>query len=99
MRTTERMIELDIAEPREALVTRFFAATAHVKSVWRAIRNRRAANRLADLDDFQLTDIGLCRFDVERILKSSGIADDPSQLLSRSARNRARRALHGLTVD
>lgn len=99
MRTTERMIELDIAEPREALVTRFLAATAHVKSVWRAIRNRRAANRLADLDDFQLRDIGLCRFDVEQILKASGIADDPSQLLSRSARNRSRRALHGLTVD
>ena len=99
MRTTERMIDLDIAEPREALITRLLAATAHVKSVWRAIRNRRAANRLADLDDFQLTDIGLTRSDVQQILKSSGIADDPSQLLSRSARNRSRRALDGLTVD
>lgn len=99
MRTTERMIELDIAEPRDALIARLVATTARVKSVWRAARNRRAANRLADLDDFQLRDIGLCRSDVEQILRSSGIADDPSQHLSRSARSRSQRALRGLPLD
>lgn len=99
MRTTERMIELDIAEQRLGLLTRLVAATTRVKSVWRAIRNRRAANRLADLDDFQLRDIGLSRSDVEQALKLSGFADDPSQHLSRSARNRSRRALRGLALD
>ena len=99
MRTAERMIELDIAEQRRGLLTRLVAATTRVKSVWRAIRNRRAANRLADFDDFQLRDIGLSRSDVEHALTSSGFADDPSQHLSRSARNRSRRALRGLTLD
>ncbi|PPJ47679.1 DUF1127 domain-containing protein [Rhizobium sp. KAs_5_22] len=99
MRTTERMIELDIAEQRLGLLTRLVAATTRVKSVWRAIRNRRAANRLADLDDFQLRDIGLSRSDVDQALQSSGFADDPSLHLSRSARNRSRRALRGLALD
>lgn len=99
MRTAERMIELDIAEQREGLLTRLVAATTRVKSVWRAIRNRRAANRLADLDDFLLRDIGLSRSDVEQVLKSFGFADDPSQHLSCSARNRSRRALRGLALD
>jgi uncharacterized protein YjiS (DUF1127 family) len=99
MRTTERMIELDIAEQRLGLLTRLVAATTRVKSVWRAIRNRRDANRLADLDDFQLRDIGLSRSDVEQALRSTGFADDPSLHLSRSARNRSRRALRGLTLD
>lgn len=99
MRTAERMIEHDTAEPRQALVTRLLAVTSRVRSVWRAIRNRRAANRLADLDDFQLRDIGLNRSDVEQALKSSGFADDPSPHLSRAARNRSRRALCGLALD
>lgn len=99
MRTAERMIELDIAQQRQGFLTRLAAATTRVKSVWRAVRNRRAANRLADLDDFQLRDIGLSRSDVEQALKSSGFADDPSLHLSRSARNRSRRALRGLALD
>ncbi|MHA7969882.1 DUF1127 domain-containing protein [Rhizobium sp. CAU 1783] len=99
MRTTERMIELDIAEPRQAVFARLTLSLTHFQSVWRAIRNRRAANRLADLDDFQLRDIGLNRSDVEQILRSSGVTDDPSLQLTRSARMRARRSLHGLPID
>jgi len=56
MRTAERMIELDIAEPRLGLRARLVAALTHANSVWRAMRNRHAANRLVDLDDFQLRD-------------------------------------------
>lgn len=99
MRTAERMIELDIAEPRLGLRARLVDAITHANSVWRAMRNRHAANRLVDLDDVQLRDIGLCRTDVEQILKSSGLADDPSRLLSRAARDRSRRALRGLPLD
>ncbi|MCM2403060.1 DUF1127 domain-containing protein [Rhizobium sp. S153] len=99
MSTTERMIELDIASSRQTLVQRLVAVLATMRSVWRAMRNRRAANCLAELDDFQLRDIGLSRSEVNRILGMSGIADDPSQQLSRAARNHARRALQGLPVD
>lgn len=99
MSTTERMIELDIALPRQTPVQRLVAVSATMRSVWRAMRNRRAANCLAELDDFQLRDIGLTRSEVNGILSVSGIADDPSQQLARAARNRARRALQGLPVD
>ncbi len=99
MRTTDRMIELDIAASRPTLARRLAGVVVTIETVWRAIRNRRAANCLADLDDFQLRDIGLSRSELNEILSISGIADDPSQQLARTARNRARRALQGLPVD
>ena len=61
-----------------------------IKSVWRVFLNRMAANRLSDLDDNQLDDIGLSRRDVTTALDRSGVLDDPSLLLSRAARERAR---------
>jgi len=99
MRTTQRMLELDIAVPRPTLTARLLAAWTAGESVWRAMRNRRAANRLADLDDFQLNDIGLSRSDIDGILRISGIADDPSQLLARTARVRSLRALRSEKSD
>ncbi|RCW27367.1 uncharacterized protein DUF1127 [Ciceribacter lividus] len=93
MSTTERMTELDLAVSRPTLAARLAATWQAMKSVLRALRNRRAANRLADLDDALLRDIGLSRADVESILRTSGIADDPSRLLARTARNRATRSL------
>ncbi|GEO85161.1 MULTISPECIES: DUF1127 domain-containing protein [Alphaproteobacteria] len=99
MRTAEQMIELDIAEPRRALMTRLGTALTRINSVWRAVCNRRAANRLADLDDFQLNDIGLRRSDIEQIVGSYGFADDPSQQLMRLSANRSHCALRGLKSD
>ncbi|MCO6177187.1 DUF1127 domain-containing protein [Ciceribacter sp. RN22] len=93
MSTTERMTELDLAVSRPTPAARLAATWQAMKSVLRALRNRRAANRLADLDDALLRDIGLSRADVESILRTSGIADDPSRLLARTARNRATRSL------
>jgi len=93
MSTTERMIELDLAVSRPTLAARLAVTWEATKSVLRALRNRRAANRLAELDDALLRDIGLSRADVESILRTSGIADDPSRLLTRTARHRAVRSL------
>lgn len=95
MRTTERMIELDIPASRPAVTTRLADLWTSVKSVWRAMRNRHVANRLADLDDYLLDDIGLTRSDIERILRDTGIADDPSQQLTWAALKRTRYLLAG----
>lgn len=61
-----------------------------IKSAWRALRNRVATNRLSDFDDRMLDDIGLSRRDVVAALDQSGALDDPSLLLARAARERAR---------
>ncbi len=64
--------------------------TQGVKSVWRTLSNRIKANAIHELDDYQLDDIGLTRHDVTVALDRSGVLDDPSLLLSRAARERAR---------
>ncbi len=61
-----------------------------IKSAWRAIRNRIATGPLSELDDHMLDDIGLSRRDVVVALDRSGALDDPSLLLARAARTRAR---------
>jgi uncharacterized protein YjiS (DUF1127 family) len=52
------------------------------RAAWRAWRNRRAAWRLARLDDRLLADIGLTRGDVERAL-SLPFWEDPTRQLHR----------------
>lgn len=88
MRTTQ-MIELDLVQ--EQCATRGFASVtlALTSSVWRVVRNRWAANRLHDLDDRQLEDIGLTRHDVESATHGSGLFDDPAALLAETVRRRA----------
>ena len=66
------------------------AVFPRIKSAWRAIRNRIAAYPLSELDDHMLDDIGLSRRDVVIALDRSGALDDPSLLLARAARERAR---------
>jgi len=60
-----------------------------VQSVWRALQNRTASNRLYELDDRQLDDIGITRFDVVTAMERSSVWDDPSLHLTRAARERA----------
>jgi uncharacterized protein YjiS (DUF1127 family) len=69
---------------------RLSAVMVRTISVWRALRNRVASNRLHDLDDRQLDDIGITRSDLVTALERSGVLDDPSLLLSGAARERAR---------
>lgn len=44
---------------------------------------RRSLVRLADLEDWQLDDIGVTRAEVERVLGEAGIHRDPPQLFER----------------
>lgn len=88
MRTTERTNRIAIARPTAAGRTNVLWAM--LVSVYRAIRNRVEFNRLQDLDDHQLLDIGLTRSDVRQAATST-FFEDPFLELRTTARNRARR--------
>lgn len=90
MSTTDCGAELDLVHERRGTEGRLAIVMLATKSVWRAFRNRLASNRLHDLDDRQLDDIGITRHDVVKALNHSGALDDPSLLLSRAARERSR---------
>ncbi|KGD86181.1 MULTISPECIES: DUF1127 domain-containing protein [Rhizobium/Agrobacterium group] len=90
MSTTKYGTELDLVCEQRIPEGRLAIAMLRVQSVWRAFRNRLASNCLHDLDDRQLNDIGLTRHDVVMALDRSGSLEDPSLLLTRAARERAR---------
>ncbi|MDE1159632.1 MAG: hypothetical protein PW791_15420 [Neorhizobium sp.] len=92
MSTTEYGMKNTAAEMPVSAGNRRFTRTLTrgVKSVWRTLSNRIKANAVYELDDYQLDDIGLTRRDVTAALDRSGLLDDPSLLLSRAARERAR---------
>ena len=90
MSTTDCGTEIEILREQHGPEGRLALVMLRTKSVWRAFRNRLASNRLYDLDDRQLHDIGITRHDVVKALNQSGALDDPSLLLSRAARERAR---------
>lgn len=90
MSTTTYGTEIDHSHAAPATADRLSGVMVRAKSVWRAIRNRLASNRLYDLDDSQLEDIGLTRNDVARALHGSRALEDPSLLLTNAARQRAR---------
>ena len=73
------------AEPRA------FAARARkvVSSLWRAFRNRRAFERLGEMSDAELADVGLTRAD---LLSASDprFGDDPTARLGALAGERIR---------
>ena len=88
MRTTERMITRELSGMPK-IETRLFAGLkAFGKSVQRALRNRVAMNKLNELEDYQLLDIGLTRYDVEVAVNQSKLHEDPFALLPRKLRQR-----------
>jgi len=89
MSTTDCGTELDLVHERRGPEGRLAIVLMRTKSVWRAFRNRLAANSLYDLDDSQLNDIGITRHDVVIALDRSGLLDDPSRLLAGAARQRS----------
>ncbi|OLP58059.1 hypothetical protein BJF93_05330 [Xaviernesmea oryzae] len=60
-----------------------------VMALIRLVRNRRTLNRLHDLNDSQLADIGISRRDLS-MAATSAFFEDPTQHLSQAARRRAR---------
>ncbi|MCJ8517648.1 uncharacterized protein YjiS (DUF1127 family) [Pseudorhizobium tarimense] len=86
---TAQIVELDLVQERPAQRGYASVTLALMGYVWRVLRNRWVANRLHDLDDRQLDDIGLTRHDVMKATHGSGLFDDPSALLAESARRRA----------
>jgi len=94
MRTTERTIDLGLAKRRQMLPTRTESFWTALTSVFRVLRNRRDINRLSELDDHQLFDIGLTRLDVDKAMTTSTFFEDPSASVTRLARARARSMQH-----
>ncbi len=99
MRTTHRTLDLDLALSSNARVAHSHGVLVWLRNRVTALRNRLSANSLTDLDDRLLNDVGLSRSDVNKALKETGLADDPSQQLARLARRRAEFALRGRRAD
>ncbi|WP_159946692.1 DUF1127 domain-containing protein [Rhizobium sp. 18065] len=99
MRTTDRILDLDLATPRPTLAARLSTWLANVRSLRSALRNHRAANRLIELDDRLLNDLGLSRVDIHEVLNLVSYADDPSPHLKRVARRRSENSLRGVRAE
>lgn len=92
MRMIDRSLDLDILaarRPAPGLAARLGNAAS---TVFRAWRNRGALNRLHELDERQLLDLGLTRHDVREAITSSFFSDAGLHLTI-AARERARRHL------
>ncbi|MDC7743188.1 DUF1127 domain-containing protein [Rhizobium binxianense] len=90
MRMTDRTLELDCGKPTPTFSQRLAAGLAPLASLFRVFRNRMEINALHDLNDTQLRDIGLTRADLTSAFLASTFFEDPSDHLTRSARNRWR---------
>ena len=93
MRTTDRILELDCSPTSLTFVQRVAHGFATLSSVLRVIRNRMEINKLNELDDNQLKDIGLSRTDLTSAFLASTFFEDPSEHLTKSARNRGPKSL------
>lgn len=90
MSTTNCGTEIKLACELQVTQGRLSLVVLRVRSLWRSLRNRTASNRLYELDDRQLEDIGITRFDVVTAVERSSVWDDPSLLLTRAAQERSR---------
>ncbi|MDQ0454917.1 DUF1127 domain-containing protein [Rhizobium paknamense] len=60
--------------------------TEKVFAFARSLRNRRAVSGLTELDDTLLRDIGLTRAELNAVLSTAGLFEDPSRKLAVKAR-------------
>ncbi|NTJ41424.1 DUF1127 domain-containing protein [Agrobacterium larrymoorei] len=96
MRTAERKMELQLTAPGAATWKRVSASGIELLAgLLRNVRHRIAANKLDEMDDWQLADIGLLRTDVTDAFETS-LLEDPTLHLARSAQMRARSRFIGL---
>lgn len=93
MRTAERKMELGLFAPRAATFEVVVgSAFKGFLTILRRIANRIAANRLNEMDDHQLADIGLTRSDLKNAF-DTGLTSDPTTVLAHCARMAAAKAL------
>ena len=98
MRMIDRRMEVDtLATRRQApsLLARIRFASSMLVRAW---QNRRVINRLNELDDHQLYDMGLCRSDVQDV-RTASFFTDAGLHLTIAARERARRHLRSGRMD
>ncbi len=88
MRTTQRILSPSLSRASTTIRRQSPWALAH--AVVLAVKARLELNRLQELDDHQLLDIGLTRHDLMRA-GTSTFFEDPIADLAGSARARARR--------
>ena len=98
MRMIDRKMEIDILATRRPAPNLFARVSTAAAKFVRAWQNRRVINRLNELDDHQLYDMGLCRNDVQDVRAASFFADAGLHLTIAS-RERARRHLRTGRLD
>ena len=98
MRMIDRRLEIDILatrRPASSLFVRVRNAAYRFVLAW---QSRRVINRLSELDDHRLLDMGLRRSDVREVMTSSFFSDAGLHLTI-AARERARRHLRSGRMD
>ena len=98
MRMIDRRLEIDTLATRRPAPSLFDRVRYTASKLVRAWQNRRVVNRLSELDDHQLFDMGLCRGDVQQI-RASSFFSDAGLHLTIAARERARRHLRSGRTD
>lgn len=98
MRMIDRKMEIDILATRRPAPSLFARARSAASGFIRAWQNRRLIDRLSELDDHQLFDMGLARSDVRNVRDASYFSDAGLHLTI-AARERARRHLRSGRTD
>lgn len=98
MRMIDRKMEIDILATRRPAPSLFARLRTTAAKLVRAWQNRRVINRLNELDDHRLFDMGLCRNNVQEI-RSASFFSDAGLHLTIAARERARRHLRNGRLD
>ena len=98
MRMIDRKLEIDILATRRPAPSVFARVSNAAAKLFRALQNRRVINRLNELDDHQLFDMGLCRNDVQDV-RAASYFTDAGLHLTIASRERARRHLRSGRTD
>ena len=98
MRMIDRRLEIDLLATRPTAPSLVGRVRNAAYTFVRAWQNRRVINRLSELDDHQLLDMGLRRSDVREIM-TSAFFTDAGLHLTIAARERARRHLRNGRTD